>query len=231
MVEDTIRVEAILNTAAKIIIRRGYNKMTMSDIADEVGLSRGLIYLHFKSKDEVLEALIGREMLHYGELWLQHIETDPNGGTVASVYRSVIYALNHSPLMGAIVKRDEKTFGKYLRKQGNIFQSMQSPSLTRDFLQALQDAGAVRKEVNVGAMAYLLDAISASLVDVTEPPVGVTVPDYDEIMATVVDMLERTLTPSEGANHDDAKIVLRKFAESARVHFEKIKQIQEKAES
>jgi AcrR family transcriptional regulator len=61
--EGKDRVEAILDAAARLIIRYGYNKMTITDIADAVGLARGLIYLHFKSKDEVLEALIAREML------------------------------------------------------------------------------------------------------------------------------------------------------------------------
>jgi AcrR family transcriptional regulator len=223
-IEDKERRELILNAAAAIIIRHGYNKMTMSDIADEVGLSRGLIYLHFKNKDEILEALIAREMLNYGELWLQHIESDPQGGTVASTYRSVIYALNHSPLMAAIVKRDEKTFGKYLRKSGNIFQSLQTPSMTHNFLQAMQDAGAVRQEINTKAIAFILDTVSYAMVGNTSFPSEISNPSYDEIMETLADMLDRMLTPPDGGNHEAGKAVLRKIADEARTYFKQVKQ-------
>lgn len=221
-IDDKERRNLILDAAAQIIIHHGYNKMTMSDIADELGLSRPLIYLHFKGKDELLEALIAREMLNYGAIWFEHLEADPNGGTVASIYRSVIYALNKSPLMGAIVKRDEKTFGKYLRKKGNIFQGMQSPSMTRDFLQAMQDAGAVRKEVNIPAMAYILDSLSHSMVETNEVPHQASVPSYDAIMETLAEMLDKMLTPADGGNHEAGKAILRQIAGNAKAHFEEL---------
>jgi AcrR family transcriptional regulator len=92
----------------------------MSDVADAVGLHRGLVYLHFSSKDALVEALIVRELSRYGETWSHHLETDPLGGSVASVYRSVVHALKQVPLMAAIFSQDEQTFGKYLRKPGNL---------------------------------------------------------------------------------------------------------------
>ena len=43
----------ILSAAAEVIIRLGYDKTTMSDIADAAGLSRRTIYLYFKGKEEL----------------------------------------------------------------------------------------------------------------------------------------------------------------------------------
>jgi AcrR family transcriptional regulator len=215
-VEEKERETAILTAAAQLIIRYGYNKLTMTDIADAVGLSRGLIYLHFKSKDEVLEALIAHETLNYGALWLQHIEADPQGGTVASIYRSVVYALNNSPLMAAIVKRDEKTFGKYLRKPGNLFESFQTPSMTHNFLAAMQAAGVVRQGVNIAAMAFILDAVSYAMVSSDESPEA---PAYDAIMETFAEMLDRMLTPPDGGNQE---AVLRQIASEARSYFNQV---------
>jgi AcrR family transcriptional regulator len=88
-------------------------------------LNRALVYGYFKSKDDLLEALVRREMHKYGELWFEHLMADPQGCTVASIYRSVAYALKNTPFMAAIVMRDQGTFGKYLRKPGNIFEGMQ----------------------------------------------------------------------------------------------------------
>ena len=218
-IDVKVREQAILDAAGKLIIQQGYDKTTMSDVADAVGLNRALIYAHFKSKDDLLEALIAREMRKYGELWIEHIEADPKGGTVASIHHSISYALKHTPFMAAIVTRDEGTFGKYLRKPGNIFKAMQTPSMTRDLLQAMQEAGAIRKSVNIRAMAYIMDVISYGVVGPGNTPNADTVPPYDELMETIAEMLDRMLTPEDGGNLEAGKNVLRRLAESARANF------------
>jgi AcrR family transcriptional regulator len=83
------REQRILDAAAELIIRQGYDKTTMSDVADAAGISRGVVYLHFKGKDKLFEALVHREMFQYGQAWLDHIEADPRGGTIGGIYRAV----------------------------------------------------------------------------------------------------------------------------------------------
>src|SRR5690348_220890 len=58
MSDNDERQEQLLRAAAVVIIRQGYDKTTMSDIADEAGVSRGTVYLYFKGKEELLEALL-----------------------------------------------------------------------------------------------------------------------------------------------------------------------------
>ena len=65
----------ILDAAAALIIRLGYDKTTMSDIAEQAGASRRTVYLHFKGKDELFEALLYREYLRYSETWPSSSET------------------------------------------------------------------------------------------------------------------------------------------------------------
>ena len=115
------RREAILDAAAKLIIQYGYDKTTIGDVANIIGLNRALVYGFFRSKDDLLEALIRREMRKYGASWFESLMADPQGGTIASVYRSIVYALKNNPFMAAIATRDEGAFGKYLRKPGNLF--------------------------------------------------------------------------------------------------------------
>lgn len=45
--------EAILDAADRLIERYGYKKMTMDDLAQEVGIGKGTIYLYLPSKEEV----------------------------------------------------------------------------------------------------------------------------------------------------------------------------------
>ena len=218
-IDTKAREQAILDAAAKLIIQHGYDKTTIGDVAEAVGLNRALVYAYFKSKDDLLAVLIAREMRKYGELWMEHIETDPKGGAVASIYRSISYALKHTPFMAAIVTRDEGTFGKYLRKPGNIFEGMQTPSMTRDLLQA---AGVIRQGVNIPAMAYIMDIIANGLVEQRNVSTMDIVPPYDELMETLAEIFDRMLAPEDGGNLAAGKDILRQLAAASRAHFEQV---------
>jgi AcrR family transcriptional regulator len=52
--------DLILDAADRLLARYGYRKMTVDDIAQEVGIGKGTIYLHFSSKEEVALSRIDR---------------------------------------------------------------------------------------------------------------------------------------------------------------------------
>ena len=52
--------EAILDATDRFLSRYGYKKMTIDDLAQEVGIGKGSIYLHFSSKEEIVLSHIDR---------------------------------------------------------------------------------------------------------------------------------------------------------------------------
>ncbi|MEG0731080.1 MAG: TetR/AcrR family transcriptional regulator [Vagococcus sp.] len=51
----------ILNTAADLFIEKGYINTSISDIVERLdGLTKGAVYHHFKSKDDIIEAVARR---------------------------------------------------------------------------------------------------------------------------------------------------------------------------
>ena len=69
--------EKILNTATQLFIQKGSEKTSMQDIAQTAGISKGAIYHHFKSKDEIVFAVIrSRQELMEEEMkqWLKATE-------------------------------------------------------------------------------------------------------------------------------------------------------------
>lgn len=57
MPEKTTR-DQIIEAADQLFYQRGFEHTSFSDIADAVQISRGNFYHHFKSKDEILHAVI-----------------------------------------------------------------------------------------------------------------------------------------------------------------------------
>ncbi|MCD9186898.1 MAG: TetR/AcrR family transcriptional regulator [Pyrinomonadaceae bacterium] len=52
--------EAILDATDRLLARSGYKKMTIDDLAKEVGIGKGSVYLHFSSKEELVLSHIDR---------------------------------------------------------------------------------------------------------------------------------------------------------------------------
>ena len=52
--------DAILEATDRLLARFGYKKMTIDDLAREVGIGKGSVYLHFESKEEIALSHVDR---------------------------------------------------------------------------------------------------------------------------------------------------------------------------
>jgi len=90
--------EQIVASADDLFYRQGFENTSFADIAAEVGISRGNFYYHFKTKDEILDAVIEarlaatRAMI---ERW--EAETDDPEGRIRCYIRILLD--NQDPIM------------------------------------------------------------------------------------------------------------------------------------
>ena len=56
--EPEIRRAEIMDAAMILFMEKGYTNTTTQDIVDKVNISRGLLYYHFKNKEDILYCLI-----------------------------------------------------------------------------------------------------------------------------------------------------------------------------
>ncbi len=54
------RKTQIINAAEGVFTKKGFDEARMDDIAEETGLSKGTLYLYFKSKDDLIIAILDR---------------------------------------------------------------------------------------------------------------------------------------------------------------------------
>jgi len=67
MPEATTR-DQIVDAADRLFYRQGYEHTSFADIARAVRISRGNFYYHFKTKDEILDAVIGARLARTQEM-------------------------------------------------------------------------------------------------------------------------------------------------------------------
>ena len=68
--EPEVRKAEIMDAAIRLFTRKGYLNTTTQDIIDEVNISRGLLYYHFKNKEDILYCVIER----YSQPLLKRLE-------------------------------------------------------------------------------------------------------------------------------------------------------------
>ena len=73
--EETVR--KILNTAERLFIEKGYERASLQDIITETGLSKGAIYHHFTSKEDIFYSVCDRIGQRNGEA-LSRVRDDPS---------------------------------------------------------------------------------------------------------------------------------------------------------
>lgn len=54
------RKNEILDAAERLFGAKGFDGTSTTDILNEIGIARGTLYYHFKSKEDILDAMIGR---------------------------------------------------------------------------------------------------------------------------------------------------------------------------
>ena len=81
-------VEKILEVSLALFNEKGYEKTTIQDIVNALGMSKGAIYHHFKSKDEIIEAL--SERCYHGDAQMELLR-NASDKTGIEKLRAIIY--------------------------------------------------------------------------------------------------------------------------------------------
>lgn len=101
-------IEKILSTATQLFIHNGYEKTSVQNIAQTASISKGAIYHHFQSKDEILFAVLKqRYQLMEKELldWLESTSHLTGREQLKEIFQFSLKSqktnyemLNHAPL-------------------------------------------------------------------------------------------------------------------------------------
>jgi AcrR family transcriptional regulator len=120
------REEAILDAANRLLASKGFETMSMDDLAAAVGIAKGSLYKHFDSK----EALAGAAMTRLLRAIDAHLQAqDPALGPVDRLKDLLIWALR------------ERAAGR-MPLLPSTSQSVQQALLAnRDYVMALEDVG------------------------------------------------------------------------------------------
>lgn len=137
-------IQKILDTSFHLFSQKGYDKTTIQDIVNELGMSKGAIYHHFKSKEEILEALGARFYENMDFFEAIHKRKDLNGlEKLREIFLMQISDMDKSDMDAIVINiwKDPKFF--MLSMEENLTQN--APLIESFLEEGIQD-GSIRKQ-------------------------------------------------------------------------------------
>jgi len=151
------RAKRILDVAAALLLRHGYRRVTVDDVAAGADIGKGTVYLHWKSREELFTAVFEREVLHtIGEL-LQALRQDPQVCLPHRFARAYFLAIMNRPLLRGFVLGDADLLGKLATPRGRA-RDDRHRLMSRAYFELLAAHGLLRDDMDVDAIAYAFQA-------------------------------------------------------------------------
>jgi len=146
--------QRIVASADQLFYLQGYENTSFSDIAEDVGISRGNFYYHFKTKDEILNAVIGNRVTDIEQMLKEWNEQYPDPRERIGLYIDILTdhqdnIRSHGCPIGSLCTELTKLSHAMLQDANKIF------SVQRDWLTVqLRELG-LGKEARQVAMQLL----------------------------------------------------------------------------
>jgi len=149
------RREQILDAALRVFSTKGFAGASIRDIAREVGITEGLIYHYFESKDQLLEACWKERSWHsHVERILSHAEGVSVGVVLKDIVRDFLETLqehgSNIRMCMAEMQRNAEMAAEHVERIDT------TSNLIYEFLRSRQAAGELRPGAHVESAAGLL---------------------------------------------------------------------------
>ena len=162
------RADKILDVAGELLLRMGYRKVAIDDIAKAVGIGKGTVYLHWRTKERLFQALMLRESANLTDEILDGIRADPSGVLPHRMVSASFVATRRTPLVMALLVGNADLFGTL---GGEELQAQQL-AVVEKHEQMMRERGLVRSDIPNLSYALRSATLGFYFIDTVVPEFG-----------------------------------------------------------
>jgi AcrR family transcriptional regulator len=151
------RAARILDVAADLLLRHGYRRVSIDDVAAGAGIGKGTVYLHWKTREQLFGAVFAREVHGAVEELRQALRTDPQTCLLHNFARVYFLAIVHRPLLRGSLLDDPDLLGKLANSTDSTREDRHGV-VVADYLGLLARHGLLRDDMSVEEMGYAYQA-------------------------------------------------------------------------
>lgn len=138
------RSARVLDAMVDLVLRIGYPKISVQDVAEHAGIGKGTVYTHWNSKDDIVDDVLVREFGRVHDRFMAHLPGDGRlatlHGTSCVLYRMVMA----NPVLRAYNTGDARVLGSHVAARTSpdpLGISLVSVLARLPYLELLRDNG------------------------------------------------------------------------------------------
>lgn len=166
--EKEQRKNVIIDAAEKLFFSRGFDNVSMEELAKEVELGKGTLYLYFKNKDALFFAIILRKMDKLHEIFRECADLKVSGREKSKLMGKRYFEFVHEnkEYYQMVCTNGPKLFRKLEDEELHTFTEYMKEDLLLHhgvFREGMAD-GTVRNDIDPLELAFFMSLMSNSIV-------------------------------------------------------------------
>jgi AcrR family transcriptional regulator len=156
------RLERVLDAAADLLVRWGYQKVTIDEIARQAGIGKGTVYLHFRTKEAIFLTVLLRAQWRIVRPVVDRIAADPAEALPSRLVRAGYLGVAADPVLRALYLNDAEVLGRLTHEAAATLGPIEAERnrVLREHLSLLRETGCVRTDLDLDAQAHVLRAVA-----------------------------------------------------------------------
>lgn len=152
------RAERILDATAELVLRWGYRKTTLDDIARRADVGKGTLFLHWKSRHALFHALLRRERVALLSGIRAALDADPGEADLRGLIRWFLLVVLDRPLMRAVFTGDTELLGRLAdaKRTSEVSQALRAEFTA--YLETLRRHALVRTDLSAAEQTTIATA-------------------------------------------------------------------------
>jgi AcrR family transcriptional regulator len=195
------RAKRILDAAADLVLRWGYKRVTIEEVAKHAGVGKGTVYLHFATRASLFMCVLMRDSGELVDKLVEAIRLDPAAMLPAEQARLTYLGVMRRPLLRAMFGRDIDVLGDLTHETAAEPLRTLKTTLAGELFQLLREHGLMRTDQDIDTQRYILTAIQTGFY-LSEPLTALPAPPEaaaDALSHTIRHALQTPGSPDPGA--------------------------------
>jgi AcrR family transcriptional regulator len=155
------RAERLLDSAAELLLRWGYQRVTIDDVAKHAGIGKGTVYLHFRTKDALFLTVLLRAHRRIFTGIVDRMEVDPIELLPSRLVRGSYLDVAADPVAKLLYLGDTEVLGRLAHEAATTMGGIaeRRVEVMDRYVARLRAAGAMRTDLPPRDQLTIISAV------------------------------------------------------------------------
>jgi AcrR family transcriptional regulator len=155
-----VRAWRILDAAGELLLRWGYKRVTIDDVADQAGIGKGTVYLHYRTREELFLSVILREQTSATAELIEAVRRNPRDALPHKLIRLKYVTVMRRPILSAVMAADPEILGRLVDEIRGSDVGKLLGLVSAEYFQLMIEHSLMRPGLTAAELVYGIGAVT-----------------------------------------------------------------------